>query len=347
MPESDNERYLRQITCPQIGEEGQQKLLTSRVLLVGCGALGTTIAETLGRAGVGFLRIADRDFVELNNLQRQVLFDENDVKLRRPKAAAAAEKLSVMNSGITIEPHVVDVNHASLPSLADGIDLILDGTDNFETRYLINDFAVQHGMPWVYGAAVATTGLCMPVIPGETACLRCLFEDAPPPDMNPTCDTAGVLAMTVSLVANLQCVEAMKILTGNTDDLNRKLTHVDSWTPRIVSLKVERSQDKNGCPCCQRQEFPYLNGERESKGTTLCGRNAVQIQPPTLTRLKLTDLAEKIREQAGENLRINEYLLQADLEDVQLTLFHDGRAIIHGTEDIDRARSLVARYIGS
>ena len=347
MSKQSFDRYARQIAREQVGQAGQERLAASRILVVGCGALGTTQAETMARAGVGHIRIADRDFVERNNLQRQVLFDEEDVRNGRSKAAAAADKLGRINADVTVEPHVLDVNHTNIERLADDTDLILDGTDNFETRYLINDYAVCRNVPWLYGAAVATTGLCMPVIPGETPCLRCLFEEAPPPDMNPTCDTAGVLAMTVSIVANLQCVEAMKILLGKSEDLNRKLTHVDSWTPRIVSLRVERPSPPAACPCCQHNDYPFLRGERASQSATLCGRDAVQILPPSVMKLDLGQIAGKIRETAGDSLRVNAYLLQAELEGLRLSLFHDGRAIVQGTEEPERARSLVSRFVGN
>jgi molybdopterin/thiamine biosynthesis adenylyltransferase len=231
-------RYSRQMLFDRIGVDGQRRLAAGRVLLVGCGALGTVIANTLVRAGVGRLRICDRDYIEPNNLQRQVLFDEDDIARNLPKAVAAAEKLAAINRGVEIEAEVTDVHLDNLARLAAGHDLILDGTDNFETRYLINDFAIKTGVPWVYGAVISATGLVMPVIPGETACLRCVFESAPPPEMSPTCDTAGVIGPAVNIVASLQCVEAMKLLMGRREEVSRSLTSVDVWSGRVIQLNV-------------------------------------------------------------------------------------------------------------
>ncbi|MFQ5463204.1 MAG: ThiF family adenylyltransferase, partial [Phycisphaerae bacterium] len=329
-------RYARQMLFAGVGREGQEKLLAARVLLVGCGALGTVVADTLVRAGVGLLRICDRDFIELNNLQRQVLFDEHDVAAQLPKAIAAADKLGRINSTISVEPRVVDVNHANIESLAEGMDLLLDGTDNFETRYLINDLAVKTNRPWVYGAAVGATGLCLTIVPGTTPCLRCVFESAPPPEMNPTCDTAGVLAMTVNLVAAFQAVEAIKLLTGQQDQINRKLMHIDAWTPRIVGMDVQAAIETS-CPCCQQRQFPYLAGQNASSSLTLCGRNAVQVRPPRPARINLAAMARKLQDASEAAPTSNKHLLQARLDGLDVTLFADGRAIIKGTDDIARA----------
>jgi len=340
-------RYARQMLVAGVGREGQQKLLASRVLLVGCGALGTVLADTLVRAGVGLLRICDRDFIELNNLQRQVLFDEQDVAAQLPKAVAAANKLGRINSEISLDPRVVDVNHANIEQLAEGMDLLLDGTDNFETRYLINDLAVKTNRPWVYGAAVGVTGLCLTIIPGNTPCLRCVFESAPPPEMNPTCDTAGVLAMTVNLVAALQAVEAIKLLTGQRDQINRKLMNINAWTPRIIGLDVQAASDDNPCPCCKERVFPYLDGRNTSSSIALCGRNAVQIRPAHVGDIDLLAMANKLQSSSGAAPTHNDYLLKARLDGLDITLFADGRAIIKGTDDVARARSVYAKYIGT
>ncbi|MHC5110887.1 MAG: ThiF family adenylyltransferase [Planctomycetota bacterium] len=340
------DRYARQLLFEPISESGQRRLLQAHVFLVGCGALGTVLAETLVRAGIGFIRIADRDFIELNNLQRQVLFDEDDIAANLPKATAAARKLGRINSDVSVDPVVADINHTNIVQWAEDAELILDGTDNFETRFLINDYCVKYRKPWVYGAVVGVTGLCMPIIPGETPCLRCVFENAPPPEMNPTCDTAGVLGPTVNLVANLQVVESLKILLGHLDQVNRKLVHVDAWAPRMVSLNVQRTYDEGNCPCCHRGEFPYLEGELASGATSLCGRNAVQITPPQPRRTDFAAISEKLAAVAQSPIRANEFMLKTTLDGMELTLFADGRTIVKGTDNVELARSIVARYVG-
>jgi molybdopterin-synthase adenylyltransferase len=340
-------RYSRQILLENIGVEGQRGLAESRVLLVGCGALGTVLASTLVRAGVGFIRLCDRDFIEPNNLQRQILFDEDDIAANLPKAEAATAKLAKINSDVTIEAVVDDVNVTNIARLADDVTLILDGTDNFETRYLINDYAVKNRKPWVYGAVIGTTGLCMAIIPHETPCLRCVFEDAPPPEMSPTCDTAGVLGPAVNLVASFQAVEAIKILTGQQDQINRSLMHIDAWTGRVSQMKVQSTLDKGHCPCCKRNEFPYLDGHLSSTTTTLCGRDAVQVQPGGALAVDFDAIAAKLEPLAADSIRFNRFMLRATVETCEFTLFPDGRAIIKGTSDPKRARSLYAKYIGA
>jgi molybdopterin-synthase adenylyltransferase len=340
-------RYSRQILFEPIGVEGQRTLAASRVVLIGCGALGTVLANTLVRAGVGYLRICDRDFIEKNNLQRQVLFDELDIAANLPKALAAAEKLRRINSEVTVEPVVADVNHTNIASLTEGTDLLLDGTDNFETRFLINDLAVKSNRPWVYGAVIGSTGLCMAVIPHDTPCLRCIFEEAPPAEMNPTCDTAGVLAPAVNIVASLQAIEAIKLLIGRRDAINRHLVHFDVWTGRFFSMKVQSTYDQGNCPCCKQNHFPFLDGVLAGSTTTLCGRNAVQVNPGGGQRVSLSAIADKLRAAARTPVTLNEFMLRACIGDYELTLFPDGRAIIKGTDDPDRARIFYAKYLGS
>jgi adenylyltransferase/sulfurtransferase len=340
-------RYSRQALYENIGAEGQRRLSDSRVVLFGCGALGTVLANTLVRAGVGHVRICDRDFIELDNLQRQVLFDESDIADNLPKAEAAAAKLSRINSEVTVEPVVVDVNHTNIERLSDGAQVLLDGTDNFETRYLINDLAVRSETPWIYGAVIGSTGLCMTIIPHDTPCLRCVFEEAPPAEMNPTCDTAGVLGSAVNVVASLQAVEAIKLLIGKRDEINRKLVHLDVWSGRMTGVKPESSPELNNCPCCKRGEFPYLDGTRAATTTTLCGRDAVQVQPSGNESPNFDILAEKLSAVASEPIRHNRFMLKARIDSYELTLFPDGRAIIKGTADADKARSLYAKYIGA
>ncbi len=338
-------RYARQMIHPQIGETGQRALGAARVLIVGCGALGTHIADTLARAGVGFLRIVDRDFVELHNLQRQVLFDEDDLQTGAPKALAATAKLRRINSSITIEPIVDDANAANIAALIAGIDLIVDGTDNFETRYLLNDAAARAGLPWIYGGVLASYGMTLTILPGETACLRCLFPEPPPPGAAPTCDTAGVLAPAVALIAAIEAAEALKILTGARDATSRELLAFDVWRLTVDRLPAHRQAD---CPTCGDgpHSYPFLDPATASRSVSLCGRNAVQItlaHPPTFA---LAGLAERLA--AAGSVRHNEHLLRfrpAEGEQ-ELVIFPNGRTIVHGTDDTALARVLYARYVG-
>jgi adenylyltransferase/sulfurtransferase len=341
-------RYSRQMLFEPIGEAGQRKLLESRVLLVGCGALGTVLASTLGRAGVGFLRVVDRDFIEENNLQRQVLFDEDDIAAGVPKAEAARAKLVRINSTIEVDAVVADVNPGNIETLAEDVDLLLDGTDNFETRFLINDVAVKHGKPWVYGACIGATGLVMPIIPNETPCIRCVFEHAPPPEMNPTCDTAGVIAPIVNIVASYQAVEAIKLLIGRRDALTRKLLNIDAWSGYSTAVNVQKAYDEGDCPCCKQKKFDYLAGVAASSSTTLCGRNAVQITPPAGGhKVDFEQIAEKMHAVAETPPTFNRFMLKASIGAYKLTVFPDGRAIVQGTNKPDAARGIYAKYVGS
>lgn len=340
------ERYSRQMLFEPVGLEGQRRLADARVTLIGCGGLGTPLAGLLARAGVGFLRIVDRDFLELNNLQRQILFDEDDVAACLPKAEAARRKLTRINTEIAIEAVVADADHRNIESLCEKADLILDGTDNFETRFLINDVAVKTGTPWIYGAAAAATGLMMPVIPGNTPCLQCVFEQAPPPELNPTCDTVGILGPVVSLVAALQAVEAIKILTRQLEAVTRKLVTIDAWAGRFRHVDVARARNPE-CPCCGAGRFDYLEGKFASTADSLCGRNAVQIRPPDGRRIEFGALAEKLRGVAAEEPRFNAFMLRATIDSYELTIFTDGRAIIKGVDKPDEARAFYAKYIGT
>lgn len=340
-------RYSRQMLVPEIGDAGQSRLAESRVVLVGCGALGTALANILVRAGVGFLRIADRDYIELNNLQRQILFDEQDIADGLPKAEAAARKLRRVNSSVRIDAVVADVNYSSIERHADGADLLLDGTDNFETRYLINDLAVKTNRPWVYGAVVGTTGLVMPIIPGMSPCLRCVFPDAPPAELNPTCDTAGVLSPAVNVVAAFQAMESIKILIGRFDAIVKGLVNCDAWTGRVVTLDVNSAADRADCPCCGQRRFVHLDGTMSSATTSLCGRNAVQINPPGALHVDLDLIAAKLRQVANGAVVCNEYMVRAKVDLFELTVFPDGRTIVMGTHDPDAARTLYAKYVGA
>lgn len=343
----DLARYHRQILFRAIGEEGQARLGQARVLLCGCGALGTVLAETLVRAGVGFLRIVDRDFVELTNLQRQVLFDEQDLADQLPKSIAAARKLNLINSQVTIEPHVADVAPANVLALAQGVDLILDGTDNFETRFLLNDVSLELGIPWVYGGCIGSHGQVLPIFPGETACLRCLMEDVPGPGTTETCDTAGILGPTVNMIASLQAVQALKILAGRRDQVETSLHILDVWDGTLRKMSVKSLREQGRCPACHQAERAWLHGDRASQTTVLCGRNAVQFSPPDKRAIALPELADKLR--ASGKVTVNPFLIRLVVENgaYELTIFSDARAIIKGTDDPTVAKSLYARYVGS
>ena len=272
------DRYARQMRYPPLGEEGQRRLAQGRALVCGCGALPEAVlADSLVRAGVGAVRIVDRDFVELGNLHRQILFDENDVAAGLPKAVAAAEKLRRVNSAVQIEPIVADIDPTNIVRFCEGVDVIVDGTDNFETRFLMNDAAVQLGLPWVYGGCVGAEGQTMAILPGETACLRCLLPQCPLPGSTPTCDTAGVLGPIVGVIASLEAVEAIKILSGNRAAVSHALTAVNLWPIRFSQIDVAELHKNADCPTCNRREFPWLSGQQGSRAAVLCGRNAVQL----------------------------------------------------------------------
>jgi len=338
------ERYSRQMRFPGIGEDGQRRLLESHVTLCGCGALGTVLANALVRAGVGHLRLIDRDFIETNNLQRQVLFDEHDVAENLPKAEAAARKLGAINSSVFVEPVVTDIDRTNILELVNDADLILDGTDNFEIRYLINDAAVKLSKPWIYGGCIGSHGQTMTIVPGETPCLRCVFEAAPAPGEAGTCETAGVLSPIVNIVASYQAAEALKILTGRRDHINRELIYLDVWENIQRRIKIAPLLGKVDCPCCQHRRFEWLSGEHGSHTTSLCGRNSVQVAQRSTTKLNFEELAHHLG-LMGE-VSYNRFLLRFNAEGFEFTVFPDGRAIIKGTNDVDKARTLYAKYIG-
>lgn len=342
----DLSRYARQIRYPGMGEEGQRKLLQKRALVCGCGALGSVIANTLARAGVGHLRIVDRDYLELNNLQRQVLYDEEDVRSGLPKAIAASEKLSRINSQIEIEPHVADVDARNMTELCKDVDVIVDGTDNFETRFLLNDASVKFDIPWVFGGCIGADGQTMSIIPRKTACLRCLMLDGPPPPgTTPTCDSAGILGSIINVIASMQALEAIKMLTENLDHVSRNLTVFQLWDNEIRNLNVETLRDSVDCPVCKHDKFEWLDGERGSQSAILCGRNAVQLSSPDREPLDLGRLETKL--EGDGTVERNKFLLRFRIDEFLLTIFPDGRAIVTGTEDIAVAKSLYARWIGN
>ncbi|MBV6431999.1 MAG: hypothetical protein IANPNBLG_02133 [Bryobacteraceae bacterium] len=340
MDDRSRERYSRQILFPGIGAEGQDKLLASHAAIVGCGALGSFQAGALARAGVGRLTIIDRDYVEWSNLQRQWLFEEEDAAEGLPKAVAGARRLRRINGGIHVEPVVADLTAANAMDLLSDADLILDATDNFETRYLINDFAIRQNIPWIYGAAVASYGLVMPVLPSQTACLKCIYPE-PPTGSQPTCETAGVLNTITSLIASLQVSLAFQVLSGKADEAPRRITTVDVWTG--VIRQVSQPGPQPGCPACGEHRYVHLEGRRRAP-ISLCGRNAVQIHERARP-LDLIGLEARLK--ALGEVRRNEFALRLFLPAYEMTVFPDGRAIIKGTTDPGIARGLYAKYIGS
>jgi len=339
---NDYTRYARQIIFSGIGQEGQERLLKARVVLVGCGADGTVIADRLARAGVGHLTLIDRDFIELNNLQRQVLYDEDDLHEALPKAVAAERKLSRINSQVTVKGLVADLNAENAQELLAGADLVMDGTDNLDARYLINDVCVKHGIPWVYCGVVASYGMTMTIVPHQTPCLRCLFADAPPPGATATCDTVGVLGPVVSVVAGIAAAEAIKLLVG-AGGRNPGIIHVDLWDNTFNTF--ESGSPRPDCPACGRGEYEFLEGESGAQAVSLCGRDAVQIRVPGAGHLPLHDVAERIGRVSRVTVR-NDYLLRFEVDGYEITLFADARAIIKGTGDESVARSLYSKYIG-
>ena len=334
------DRYSRQVLFEPVGAEGQQRIAAARIAIVGCGATGSALASLLARAGVGYLRIVDRDYVEPSNLQRQVLFDEADAAESLPKAIAAARKIAAFNSEIKPEPQVADLTPSNVEELLGGVDFILDGTDNFETRYLINDFAVSHAVPWIYAAAVGSYGVTMNVLPGETACLACVFPDSPRGIVD-TCDTSGILNSAVNVVASIAATEAMKLAVGARDSLRRTLLSYDVWTNDYASVITDKP--RKGCRTCQEHDFIHLAGEGRPH-ISLCGRDSVQIHE----RERPIDFDEITQRLSPHGLvRHNEFVLKFWHDPYELTLFPDGRAIIKGTTDTAIARSLYARFIGS
>jgi molybdopterin-synthase adenylyltransferase len=335
-----SEKYSRQVLFTPIGPDGQETLRQSSVVIVGCGALGTSQANLLARAGVGRLRLVDRDYVEESNLQRQSLFEESDAAQRLPKAVAAEARLKCINSDVRAEGIVADVTSQNIEDLVAGFDLLLDGSDNFETRYLVNDVAVKHKLPWIYGAVVASYGVTFTVLPGRTACLSCIFP-APPRGIQETCDTAGVIGPAVIWVTAVQVTEALKILLGRQNELHGAMLAYDIWKNQRQQIRPSRRED---CVTCGSQHFVYLEGSTPSH-VSMCGRNSVQIHVSQPRSIDLEALKNRLS-RFGPAQR-NAYLVQCRLKDYELTVFSDGRAIVKGTQDPALARSLYARYIGA
>lgn len=378
-----SDRYARQVRYAELGPAGQARLAAARVAVCGCGALGSTAVNLLARAGVGYLRLIDRDLVDLTNLHRQVLFDEADAASGTPKAVAATNKLRVINSEITVEPVVADLTSRNIEQLCGGVDLILDGTDNFETRFLINDFAVARGLPWVYGGCVGTAGQALAIVPGQSPCLSCLIPECPAPGSTPTCDTVGVLGPAVGLIASYQAMEAIKIASGQTKAVAQHLLVVDLWSNRVrmIDLSGLRGQGQTNCtadsqvleslhederptqagqrlpggssqrqanlpPCvtCGQRKFPWLEGRSGSQTAVLCGRNAVQLTFPDRAQIDLVELAERMRSLG--TVSANPFLVRLKLADHELSVFADGRAIVSGTDDVAVAKTLYAQCVG-
>lgn len=334
-------RYARQVVLPEIGASGQQKLLGSSVLIIGCGALGCIQAELLTRAGIGTLVIADRDVPTMHNLQRQFLFDEDDVAAKLPKAVAAAKKLRRVNSQIVINEMVMDVTADNIEQLIKTADIILDGTDNFETRFIINDACIKQNKPWVYGGVQGTTGTALTVRPGSGPCFRCLLDQPPDPLSLPTCDTHGVLNTVVVWVASLQVTETFKCLLG-CDTTRHFLNTFDLWRGVFRAVPIKRNPI---CPCCEKRLFAYLEIDIKSRTTVLCGRNSVQISPSKPMSIPLDALSEKLQ-RVGQ-ISANGSVMELKVDGYRMIIFPDGRVIVAGTKDTAIARNLMAKYLGN
>jgi adenylyltransferase/sulfurtransferase len=334
-------RYIRQERFRGIGSEGQALIGKGRVVLIGCGALGTANAEILTRAGVGFLRLVDRDVVELSNLQRQNLFTEDDARRSAPKAVAAQHYLKRVNSEVEIEGLIRDATPDNIEELCADAHLVVDASDNFETRYLINDFSVKHGKPWIYGACIGSFGVVFPFVPGRTPCLQCLLESPPDVGAAPTCETEGILASVVHVVAARQTVQVLRLLTGQ--PTSSHILQVDVWTDTWRTVPAEHLRT-DACACCGQRRFRFLEGPAVSQSTTLCGRNAVQISPAHSLTVDFHSLATRLRE-TGE-VEFNSYMMRVRLPECEIVLFPDGRSIIKGVDDPVKAKALFAKYVG-
>lgn len=335
------ERYEKQILFEEIGIEGQKKLLKKKVIIIGCGALGTVIANNLVRSGIGYIKIVDRDYIELSNLQRQMLFDEDDINNNLPKAVAAKNKLEKINSSITIESIIDDVNSKNIDDLCQGMDVILDATDNLQTRYLINDISVKLNIPWIYGGAIGSSGMVHTIIPHETPCLRCMFPEIPPAGSIETCDTVGVLNSTTSIVASIQSTEAIKVLLDNKENVIKGLKYIDIWSndSEIIDLNLDEN-----CIACGKERFDFLDRESD-EAVYLCGKNSIQINP-IQKNVSMDEVIKKLKS-LSIDVKQNTYFIKFLVNEIQFTLFYDGRAILKNTEDINKAKTLYAKYIGN
>ena len=336
------DRYSRQILFSAIGEAGQKRIKAAKVVLVGCGALGTVSSEMLTRAGIGKLTLIDRDFVEESNLQRQSLFTEKDAQQGLPKAAVAERELRAINSDVEVEGVIEDVTWQNIDRLCRDSDLIVDGTDNFETRFLMNDFAVKEKVPWIYGACVGSYGVAFAFQANRSPCLQCLFEQPTDVGTTETCDTAGILAPIVHVIAAFQVAQSLKILVGESPP--QEILQIDVWTGTWQTISAEKARNQQ-CRCCGKHQFHFLEGQENKKLTRLCGRNAVQISPPRPTRSDFQKISKRLDKSA--QIDLNEYLLRIRVDGYEIALFADGRSIIRGTDDFTEARAIYAKYIGN
>ena len=335
-------RYSRQILYPGIGEAGQQRIQNSRVVVIGCGALGTVSSEMLCRAGIGNVSLIDRDFVEESNLQRQTLFTEEDARQYMPKAVAAERALRAVNSEIEVKGIVEDVTFRNIEEFCRNSQIIIDGTDNFETRYLLNDYSIKQGVPWIYGACLGSYGIAFAFRPQATACLQCLFEQPPETGSVETCDTAGILAPVVHAVAAYQVAQTMKLLVGG--DPAGEMLRVDVWENEWRLVPVSKARNE-ACPCCGSREFRFLEGKERDRLTRLCGRDAVQVYPGRPTRLDFEEISRRLKKSG--KVDFNEYMMRIRINGYEIALFPDGRSIIKGTDDFSEARAIYAKYIGN
>lgn len=340
----DFSRYSRQLILKEIGREGQRRLEESRVAVIGLGALGSVSSNLLARGGVGHLVLVDRDYLEIENLQRQVLFDENDLAGDLPKAVAAKARLEKINSEIKLEAVVGDLSADTIEEFLGGVDLVIDGTDNFETRFLINDYCLTRKIPWIYGGALRTEGMSYVILPGEGPCLRCLFGEAPSPADIQTCEQVGILSPVAHVIASFQAIEAIKLMAGHHEAVERNLWKMDLWSREFKSITVDHLRNMP-CSGCLGEEFPYLQKNAGTRTVALCGRNAVQVLTPAGRKLDLPGLAAKL--QGRGEIHFNDYLLRCRAKPYEITVFSNGRAIIKGTEDPAQAKSLYAKYIGA
>ena len=337
-------RYAQQVLFKPIGIDHQKTLMKSYAIVIGCGALGSVSSSYLARAGIGHIRIIDRDFIEESNLQRQILFDEDDIRNNLPKAIVAQKKLKTINSHINIEGIVTDVNHTNIEDLVHGADIILDGTDNFETRFLLNDVCVKKSIPWIYAACLGSKGLTMNIVPSTTPCLRCVFESLPQAGTFPTCNTAGIIGPVASIIASIQVTEAFKILIKDFKSLNKTLLEIDIWDTKFKELNVEELSGQNECPTCRSNKYEFLDAENGMMTTLLCGKNAIQITYRNAENINIAQLAKRLR--STLNVSCNEFMLRFTVNGFGFTVFPDGRAIITGTDDKNIAKSLYAKYLG-
>lgn len=336
-------RYSRQILFSPIGKNGQRKISSKHVLMIGAGALGSGNAEMLTRAGIGKLTIVDRDYVEASNLQRQQLYTERDVEEKLPKAAAAANRLQQINSDVEIQAVITDATAEKLAELVQGVDLIIDATDNFETRMAINDISQKYQVPWIYGACVGSFGMSLTIIPGKTPCLNCILKKIPIQGM--TCDTGGIIGPTVQMVISHQTAEALKILVEDWEAVRTSFVSFDLWRNQYTSMKVSKAKDDGCLSCGTNRTFPYLNDENRMKSTVLCGRDTVQIRPPRHQEIQLSELAQQLKS-LGHTVKGNPYLLSVEFGEQRLVIFNDGRALVHGTKDLTEAKTIYQRLLG-